>query len=374
MNRQRGSITLEGAISTIVLMAVILTFSSFMKIVHVHGVVQHALIQMASEISQYSYFYSLSGLNGVNDAIATQGTQGSAAVSEGINEVEKFLDNIGNGALVRPDMDKLDPKTMASALAKALAGEVYSAGKTVLINHVVTMPLLESYLPGGKETFFVRNNVVQDGEFAGIDLSKSRYFANTDGNDEIEIVAVYQMEVISPIPIFDEVTIVQSAKSRAFFSAEKYEPAKGETPEIVQSVWELGNGDRAAIIVERENIPDNMPFNFPAVRGFDEQTGTASTYKTLDLNAPSIHGNESVIRSGVQEKLDKLEEFKGKKYDDVSLEVSQIQKVDYYVVIPTKVSQEDWDLFHNEIKKLGNTMKLSDGREVPLNIIIRQVE
>ena len=79
MNRQRGSITLEGAISTIVLMAVILTFSSFMKIVHVHGVVQHALIQTASEISQYSYFYSLSGLNGVNDAIATQGTQGSAA-------------------------------------------------------------------------------------------------------------------------------------------------------------------------------------------------------------------------------------------------------------------------------------------------------
>ena len=47
MGRQKGSITLEGAISTLVLMAIVLTFSSFMKVVHVHGVVQHALIQTA---------------------------------------------------------------------------------------------------------------------------------------------------------------------------------------------------------------------------------------------------------------------------------------------------------------------------------------
>ena len=39
------------------------------------------------------------------------------------------------------------------------------------------------------------------------------------------------------------------------------------------SVWELSNFERADVIVEKENIPNNMPSTFEAVRGFDEKTG-----------------------------------------------------------------------------------------------------
>lgn len=374
MDKQKGSITLEGAISTLVLMAVILTFSSFMKIVYVHGVMQHALIQTAGEIAQYSYIYSLSGLNEVNNAVATQGSQGSAAVSAGIDEVEGFLEEIGNGSLVQPDMDNLDPKTMITSLAKALAGEVYSTGKTVMLNHLVAMPLLKSYLPRDMDTFFAKNNVVQDGEFAGIDLGKSRYFMNADGYDEIELVAVYQMKVISPIPILQEVTLVQSAKSRAFFSAKKYVPPQGEEEEIDISVWELGDFERAEVIVKRENIPNNMPLNFPAIRGFDEKTGVASNYNTIDLNREEYHNNGGKMGTALKRKLKKIQKFENAKQGDVSVDVQQIKAVDYYVVIPKDVSPEDYALFQKEVRKLGDTIQLSDDRKVKLNIYISQVE
>ena len=374
MNNQKGSITLEGAISTIVLIAVILAFSSFIKIVHVQGVIQHALIQTASEISQYSYFYSLSGINEINDTVVSQGNKGSKSVSEGINEIEKFLGEVGNGNIIKPNMEKLNPKEMIIALSKALGGELYSSAKTVSLNHIITMPLLKSYLPEDANTFFEKNNVIQNGDFAGIDLGKSRYFENSDGYDEIELVAVYQMKIVSPIPILDKVTIVQTAKSRAFFAGKYSATSSSKTEEIQMSVWELSNFERADVIIEKENIPNNMPSTFEGVRGFDEKTGKASTYITLDLNCDTYKGKANQIHSKLQDKLHKIEKFKEDKKNDISLQCSQIKSVDYYVVVPKNVSKEDFDVFQKEIEKLGKSIRLSDGRNVKLNVIVKQVE
>lgn len=373
MQRQKGSITLEGAISTIVVMAIILSFGSFMKIVHVHGVVQHALIQTAEEISQYSYFYSLLGLNEVNDAAVQQGKEGSASVSESIEEVETFLKNIGNGQLVKPNTEKLDPKEMITALTKTLAGDLYGKAKTVTLNHVVAMPLLESYLPEDMDTFFEKNNVIQEGDFSGIDLGKSRFFENSDGFDEIELVAVYQMKVVSPIPIFDKVTIVQSAKSRAFFSAPR--KASGtSSEEVTTSVWELSSFERAEVIVEQEGIPNNLPESFQALRGFDEQSGAASTYITMDLNSKSYQKERSAVRSRLKSKLNKLSDFEHDSNEDVSLDVSEIKRVDYYVVIPEDVDADTMTIFREEVERLGTEIRLSDGKRVALNVIVKQVK
>lgn len=374
MKKQKGSITLEGAISTLVLMAIILTFSSFMKIVHVHGVVQHALIQTAGEIAQYSYLYSLSGLDQVNNAVVDQGQAGSEAVSSGIDEVELFLENIGNGSLVKPNMDNLNPKELIIALSKALAGELYGAGKTILLNHTITMPLLDTYLPNGRVAFFEKNNVVQDGEFSGIDLGASRYFENPDGYDEIELVAIYQMKVISPIPIFDQVTIVQSAKSRSYFSGDKSAPTSPDQEAEETSVWELSNFERARVITERENIPNNMPQSFKAIRGYDDKTGTASTYITLDLNSDTYKDNKKQILSKLKGKLNKIENFKEDQDGTTSLNASQIKSVDYYVVIPEDLSPEMESAFQAELRKLDSKVELSDGREVKVNIIVKKVK
>ena len=374
MQRQKGSITLEGAISTIVVMAIVLSFGSFMKIVHVHSVVQHALIQTAEEISQYSYFYSLLGLSEVNDTAVQQGKEGSAAVSEGIEEVEAFLNHIGNGQMVKPNTEKLNPKKMIAALSKAFAGELYGMAKTVTINHIVTMPLLESYLPDDRDTFFEKNHVVQVGDFSGIDLGKSRYFENSDGFDEIELVAVYQMNVVSPIPIFDEVTIVQSAKSRAFFAAPEKVASTPSAEEVTESVWELSNFERADVILEQEKIPNNMPEGFQALRNFDEKNGTAVTYLTLDLNSKSYRNEKSAIRSRLKSKLHKLSDFKEDFHEGISLDVSDIRQVDYYVVIPKEVQADTMVIFQDEIERLGKYIELSDGRRVTLNIIVKQVK
>ena len=214
-NKNKGSVTIEAAISLLVMITVVVTFGSFIKVVHIHSVMQHALIQTANEMAEYSYLYSLTGINRVNNAVTDQTQGGSETVSAAIDEATRIYDDITSGKIVTSiDTDKFNLKELAVGLVKAIAGEVYEGGKSALINTAVTKPLLKSYLPEDADNYLKQNNVV--GGFDGIDFSKSRYFSSND--NEIEIVAVYSVKFFAPIPIIDKVTIVQSAKTRAYMS------------------------------------------------------------------------------------------------------------------------------------------------------------
>lgn len=213
--KNKGSVTIEATISLMVIMTVVLTFSSIIRVVHIHSVIQHSLVQTANEIAEYSYFYSLTGIDKLNNTAVSRGQASAETISAGIDEVEHVMNEFSNGKLVSPDMDKLDFKKIISSIIPALLGEVYDQGKSLTINTFVTKPLFKTYLPDNADQYLKENHV--ENGIDGIDFSYSRYFANSD-KDEIEIVAVYNVKFFAPIPIIDKVTIIQSAKARAFFN------------------------------------------------------------------------------------------------------------------------------------------------------------
>ena len=216
--KENGSVTIEATISLITIITAVLTLSMFMKVVYIHGIVQHALIQTASEMSEYSYFYSLTGLDDINSSIGTATNEGRNDINEFIDSCTKFYDDISNGNFSSTSLPgDFDIKQVMIGFVSALAGNVYGSAKTELINNTVTINVFNSYLPDNKGEFLKNNLVIQGLGNYGIDFSQSKYFENTDGYNEIEIVAVYNIKFITPIPIIKQLTVVQTAKSRAFF-------------------------------------------------------------------------------------------------------------------------------------------------------------
>jgi len=72
LKKKDGSLTVEAAISLPLFMCVFLSIAFFMKVVYIHNNVQYAINGAANEVATYSYLYSISGLQKVNDAIRKQ--------------------------------------------------------------------------------------------------------------------------------------------------------------------------------------------------------------------------------------------------------------------------------------------------------------
>ena len=217
----KGSATIEATISLITIITAVITFSMFIKVVYIHGIVQHAIIQTANEMAEYSYFYSLTGLDDINSSIGTATNEGREDVNNFIDDCTNFYNDISNGNFLSASLPgEFDIKQVLIGFMTALTGNVYGQDKTTLINNTVTIPVFNSYLPESKEDFLKDNLVIQGVGNNGIDFSQSKYFENTDGYNEIEIVAVYNIKFVTPIPLIKHLTVVQTAKSRAFFNSD----------------------------------------------------------------------------------------------------------------------------------------------------------
>ena len=70
----------------------------------------------------------------------------------------------------------------------------------------------------------------------------------------------------------------------------------------------------------------------------------------------------------MRKKLKKIEEFEEKTIGDVSLNVSEIEAVDYYVVIPKKASPEDLDNMQERKTALS---KFERAKRIPTQPVIQ---
>jgi len=84
-------------------MCVFLSIAFFMKVVYIHNNVQYAINGAANEVATYSYLYSISGLQKVNDAITETTDEYGTTASEaykippcsGLLEFASFIENLG---------------------------------------------------------------------------------------------------------------------------------------------------------------------------------------------------------------------------------------------------------------------------------------
>lgn len=403
MSGERGSVTIETAIGLTVVISVVLTLSLFARVAYVQGVVQHALVQTANEMAAYSYFYSMTGLNQINDAIVEKKLTASAGASGAIDTVSNAVENISNvynqftagkyaeagGNLGQAWDSAMAVKDISitetlKSFCIALAGEATEGIKTALVNNV-TKPVLQTYLPEDQMKFYkVGMFVDENGEYIDvdsngfpIDLSYSTYFSN-EAADEIYLVASYDLKLVTPIPVLDDpITIVQSAKTRAWFASwdesVSVDDTEDEEDEDEQSVWDLPDVQRASKIAST-NSALNLNENFKTIRGFNSSTGKASMFATIDVRTGTYSGNSSAIASKIESKITSLENYKDYKLMGKEVKVDDIKSVDYYVYIPQDATAAEKTAARTAANSIEKEVELSNGEKVALNIIIKEVK
>lgn len=342
----------------------------FLKVTYIHGIIHHALIQTANEVSTYSYIVSSLGLNELNEAVNNKTSSSVENVSQMLDNITGVLENVvgmnfketkqGAEELIHGDFEYI-----LKDFAEAVAMEVYDEGKTYVFNSI-TKPLFLSYIE--QEDIF---SFIEGGK-DGIDFSQSRYF---EPNEEeiIHLVANYQIKNISPISIIEYVPITQGTKIRCWFPYSQEEIDEQEKDKEINSIWNLTPLERHKYLALEGFMYFNLPDNFKSLRGFDKSSGEARTYISINLNDVSYKSKTNQIKSRLKSKLTAIMEFKEYTYEKVNIGVKDIKNVVYVIYIPVKADEEDKKAVYEFVEENIN-LKLSDGRSVNVEIKVEERE
>ena len=261
MREQKGYITIE---ATIVLSIYIFAFMMIFSLIHICRAqmkISVAINNAAKEISEYSYLYGVSGLsdsmyNAGQSAAQTQqdyselpedvGTlyseisslgdkQGNMAGAQGISpdnikNIYGKLDSIkqqGGGVESTISDMASNPKELMMGVTKVLAynasEELKYAIASALTKALVKQNLKSSLSDGDKEiNSYLHNLGVKKNQgtyLESIDFSHSELFPA--GNNEIKIIAVYEVEALPLLNIDASFRIVQTARTRGWLKGDE---------------------------------------------------------------------------------------------------------------------------------------------------------
>lgn len=236
LNKEDGSVTIEATISLSAFMFAIVTILTIVNICLAQAKIAYAINTTAKEISQYSYLYSLTGLNDRQADIYNAGKNQTASVdnilknvNETYNEIEKIagtadqtnintddlagkwdeikgsVDNIKNaGSSIKGDIESIasDPKSLIFGIAKLASSEAFDLAKSRLIAAPISKALCKRHLVneegGDPEAFLKHLGVVPSasGSYVdGLDFSQSTLFPY--GTDEITVNVSYDIKVVA---------------------------------------------------------------------------------------------------------------------------------------------------------------------------------
>lgn len=165
---ERGSVTIEATISLSAFMFTIVTILTIVNICIVQAKMSYAVNSVAKEISQYSYLYSLTGLNDREGEIykaAKEDTKEVENVLTDINTVYNEIENLGQTG--RQSMDNIDNILNAWDDVNSSVDTIGSAGSSAMKN-------IEEIAKDPKNLLF---GIAKLGSVKAFDLAKSRLIA-----------------------------------------------------------------------------------------------------------------------------------------------------------------------------------------------------
>lgn len=223
--REEGMITVEGTLSLVPFIIVILGIISFINIFAVHNKIQYALYQMGSELSCYTYFYQALGIRAADLKLKSDIDVSTEKLDGAIGDLEEFLSQIQIFEESMRDEDKRDDvieqgqealrqgaqlaqtgRDLVSDPKALLRGFIYlgmekaeSAAKSFLLE-IISNGLMGVYLDGSFSRYlpmtadeYLRYYGVRDG-MDGLDFGRSELFSD-DKYRMIDIVVEYDIEV-----------------------------------------------------------------------------------------------------------------------------------------------------------------------------------
>jgi hypothetical protein len=337
--KDRGSITIEAAIVLPVFICVVISLTMLIKLIYIHDIIQHSIDEAANELAAYAYIYHVSDLQRIDDTIKdnlqdnsdkVEGHMGT--VVNAFNTLENayttgsdFVEDIGSTAesdmefglkidrivnktkdlltegeqLSKDGIDSInqlqktfeevckDPKSEAKSIAWMLSKGIYSDAKTVvavpLIRYTVRKYLFDN-THGNTDKAFSKLNIYRN--FEGMDFYSSTFF---DGDENIDIVVKYKVELPLPVKILPDIYMVQRSTVRAWLNGGDGVTALNET-----SIWDLPNKERGMKI--EEIYGGNLPYDFPVIDIYDKSSRIGTSIKSINLNSKSYQDKANLSR------------------------------------------------------------------------------
>ena len=242
---EKGAVTVEATISLTAFMFAIITVLTVLNICTVQAKIANAINLTAREISQYSYLYSLTGMNGslnkVKDSAkskadsVTSTVEGVMAVYNGAmslaGDVGGTLDEASQGNVSTSEMKGAlngwasqaedlknkgseayssvkdlvsDPKSLMFGFAQMAASDGITLGDSLLSSFIakgMCARHLVNVEKGDTEEYLKKMRVVpKNGSYLdGLDFTGSRIFSG--GSNEIKISVEYDVKLIDLLPI-----------------------------------------------------------------------------------------------------------------------------------------------------------------------------
>lgn len=332
----RGAITVEAAIVLPVFICVVISLAMLIKLVYIHDIIQHAIDETANELATYSYVYKISDLQEIDDAVQSSidnnsnqaqehteafigayetmkqslqtGKEGAAdiiGISQGQGSFAEKASNILNQAsntyntgaeLTKENIQNIkdlqqildeigsNPRKEAESLAWMLSEGIYGDAKTVIAVPVIRQTVKKFLMQDGFVDIDRRLNKLNiTNGLSGLDFYSSSFFK---GNQDVDIVVKYRVELPLPIKLLPDIYIAQRSTARAWL-----EGGDGETVDSFD-IWSLPNKQRGERI--EEMFGGNLPYDFPVIDIYDSASKTGTSIKSINLKAKTYQNSEAL--------------------------------------------------------------------------------
>lgn len=316
---EKGSFTIEAALSLSIFMFAFLAIVSLATIAKVESTTQYAIDQVAKEISQYCYIAERAGMvsktndvkeidNAVqaifdfNDKATSIASNYNTTTATSLNATLEQYKNISTDVTeitaaaenVYSSFGPIfeDPKGVISSLATMMVSEV----KKELVTKIIAQPLCKALIPkyitssGDADATLEKMGVV-DG-LDGLDFSMSSFLSD---DRTINVVVVYQIKV-NGFGIFDETLVIkQTASTAAWVTGTSLETVNNNL-----SNWEKGNFERGKAYVaalKKENPLEAVKAGV-GIDLYNQDTNTFKSVNSINVFSTSYSDYQKITADG----------------------------------------------------------------------------
>jgi len=342
IRNEKGSITLESVVSFTAFLFLMVTIISLLNFCRAQAIMSKMVNEIAKEMSQYSYLYSVSGIQNLDKTVTKTAAEKKKDLDAVANNFNDITSQISSMIVSKQDKDAVDtpeeislistaqidkyiesgnaldtksramlesfksigsnPAGYMKAIGYVLAEAVSDQVKSVLAENL-SKAMSRKYLGASDEeidSVLAGLNIV-DG-FDGLDFRYSQMF-HSQKPDDIIITVVYDVELIQLLDLDLKATFVQTAHARAWLNGDMDPESRKPKSEVEEeeekrnledpewSIWEMAAVSRGKYIVKAEKrkvLLGNAEEAFTSgVDAYNPDTNELITVRSIDTYANS---------------------------------------------------------------------------------------
>lgn len=214
---QDGAVVIEATLSLSAFMFLIVTILSITNICLVQAKVGTMVHGIAKQVSNYTYLYSMTGLDDKEKNLssgADQARQSLEEITDDSKSVYERIEKIGNVAF---------DKKFWNSFANLILEQGINESKGLLLDKLCKDIAKDRLVSSGQDADSYLHRLGIENGVNGIDFSKSEFMPG--GSSDIKIVASYRIHMLKLLGVDLEFQFEQCAKTKAWIPAKNTKKA-----------------------------------------------------------------------------------------------------------------------------------------------------